>query len=329
MDLKTLLDNGKAMELAKSHLSVMEGNTEETAQENAYRIKSVNQNKTRKKNNYSVKICFYCGGSFPHKGQCPAKGRKCFNCNDYGHFAKFCRKPKQKKFSRSVNNLKASSKNSSKVESQSCANSEYSMKVEQSQICNKLPTVEVDVNSVKCCFIVDSGSSVNILDNKAYQEIRRNTSKCCRLCPADTKLFAYGSEKPLQLIGKFAANVKSNDGQQLSADFYVMKHAKGCLMSNDTAEQLGILKIIHSVENEREKRTKEILSEYDSIFHGVGKLKGYQLKLNIDESVDPVHQNTEEYHLKPELKWKRQLKSYMKMISVKMWIIHQLRGYLL
>ncbi|XP_039269972.2 uncharacterized protein LOC120344726 [Styela clava] len=141
------------------------------------------------------------------------------------------------------------------------------MKVEQSQISNKLPTVEMDVNSVKCCFIVDSGSRYNLdLHNKAYREIRKNTLKCGKLCPADTKVFAYGSKKPLKLIGKFAANVKSNDGQQLSAYFYVTKHANSCFMSNDTAKQLEILKIIHSIENEREWRTKEILSEI--LFHG-------------------------------------------------------------
>ena len=33
-----------------------------------------------------------------------------------------------------------------------------------------------------------------------------------------------------------------------------------------------------------------MIEEYDDLFHGLGKLKNYQIKLHIDESVPPVAQ---------------------------------------
>jgi hypothetical protein len=37
------------------------------------------------------KTCHYCGGTYPHKGPCPAKGKECRKCGKSNHFAKVCR----------------------------------------------------------------------------------------------------------------------------------------------------------------------------------------------------------------------------------------------
>ena len=39
--------------------------------------------------------CYNCGGSFPHKGVCPAKGKTCNKCKKSNHFAKVCRSGKK------------------------------------------------------------------------------------------------------------------------------------------------------------------------------------------------------------------------------------------
>ena len=51
------------------------------------------------KNTYqdNKKMCFNCGGDYPHKQQCPAKGRECDNCGKLNHYARCCRsEPKEK-----------------------------------------------------------------------------------------------------------------------------------------------------------------------------------------------------------------------------------------
>ena len=35
--------------------------------------------------------CGLCDGSYPHRGICPAQGKKCMNCGKLNHFAKVCR----------------------------------------------------------------------------------------------------------------------------------------------------------------------------------------------------------------------------------------------
>ena len=42
-----------------------------------------------------------CGGSYPHRGMCPAQGKKCMSCGKLNHFAKVCR-------SKSINRSKSS-----------------------------------------------------------------------------------------------------------------------------------------------------------------------------------------------------------------------------
>ena len=50
------------------------------------------------------------------------------------------------------------------------------------------------------------------------------------------------------------------------------------------------MKAVHHVHDSCSTRVEELVKEYDALFHGLGKLKGYQVKLHIDESVQPVAQ---------------------------------------
>lgn len=45
----------------------------------------------RVQNNSSNKTCFGCGRAWPHTGDCPAKGKKCYKCDGMNHFAKYCK----------------------------------------------------------------------------------------------------------------------------------------------------------------------------------------------------------------------------------------------
>ena len=50
------------------------------------------------------------------------------------------------------------------------------------------------------------------------------------------------------------------------------------------------MKAVHRVHEDSPSRVEKLVKEYDELFHGLGKLKGYQVKLHIDESVQPVAQ---------------------------------------
>jgi len=65
---------------------------------------------------------------------------------------------------------------------------------------------------------------------------------------------------------------------------------KSCLLSYDTTKRLKLISIINAIEDPRSNVTNKIVHDFDSIFHGLGKLKDFQLQLNIDDTVEPVHQ---------------------------------------
>ena len=70
-----------------------------------------------------------------------------------------------------------------------------------------------------------------------------------------------------------------------------------CLLGYSTATDLGILHVglaetlgtgaCNSVDG---TSVEQLKAKYPNVFHGIGKLKGYQLKLHIDPSVTPVAQ---------------------------------------
>ena len=53
--------------------------------------------------------------------------------------------------------------------------------------------------------LVDSGSSINVIDEPTFDKIKQKVA----LRRADTHVFAYGSSKTLQIVGKFEATIEN------------------------------------------------------------------------------------------------------------------------
>ena len=141
---------------------------------------------------------------------------------------------------------------------------------------------------------------MNVIDEQTFQKIKGHV----QIQKSRTKLFPYGSDVPLNLLGKFSASV-SNSKYYDVADFYVVKgkRSTGCLLVSDSATVLGILKIISAIAENSPKIVKKsrqantgdptidrLVTRYDKLFHGIGKMKGVKVKLDIDDNVEPVAQ---------------------------------------
>ena len=72
------------------------------------------------------------------------------------------------------------------------------------------------------------------------------------------KLFAYATKAPLDIRGHFEAAVESGNKITL-ARFYVLSSDAGCLLSGDTAIDLGILKLNRVSNVTFQPKTPEIL----------------------------------------------------------------------
>ena len=86
--------------------------------------------------------------------------------------------------------------------------------------------------------IIDSGSPLNILDEKLYINIKPSLP----LAASTTKIFPYGSKQPLPLLGTFKATVTANR-QQTTAKFYITKGSSSTLQGKKTAKYLHLLRV--------------------------------------------------------------------------------------
>ena len=106
----------------------------------------------------------------------------------------------------------------------------------------------------------------------------------CRSWKSSRKLYSYGSEEPPNTAGEFEAELCYKD-RQCTVTFVVVEQKARPILCRQTSEMLAILKIeINSVSEEN------LLREFPRVLNGVGKLKDFQAKLHIDESVEPIAQ---------------------------------------
>ena len=116
--------------------------------------------------------------SWPHTtSPCPAKGQQCYKCGKPNRFAKvFISKPSfptkpealQKPFTskRDTANqrIKAADSNSS-------SDDEYMHTLSLSSTVSKVPTVSVNINNIPIDMIVDTGTSIDVLDESAFENV--------------------------------------------------------------------------------------------------------------------------------------------------------------
>ena len=147
------------------------------------------------------------------------------------------------------------------------------------------PMFNIVIHDTPMTIMADSGASVNVLDEKDYQAL----SKRPELQTTKVKIHPYKSNKSLKVLGKFKTVLKFNT-KCVEDKLYVVQGSGGSLLSWKTSQELGLLKAVHNVNDDSSPTTEKLIKEYDELFHGLGKLKGYQIKLHIDESVPPVAQ---------------------------------------
>ena len=179
-------------------------------------LEAVNKNKPKKENRQSrlrnrrdtqsqnpcygnkqgkSRKCGNCGGYAPHKNPCPARGKICKACGKIGHFAHVCRsKP------RTV----------ASVETGQTSDEEYEYVYTIDHQENKKPPIcQLQINGKTVKMMIDSGASVNLLDETTFQRINSHGSES--LQPAHTKIYFYGSKTPLPLLGTLTATMKSSN----------------------------------------------------------------------------------------------------------------------
>ena len=309
LDLPNILLTARQMELANEQAGKMVGTS---ASEDAYATNAVRNKKNRERKHRQpqrqppsapsgsrdtdrrkTEKCRNCGGTFPHKtGQCPAKGKTCNYCHKQNHFVVVCMKKKRKEQRiKQVrdNSNQDSSNDDSEIESDAqSTDSEHAFGIQINKIRTKQPKVDISVNGRKCRMLVDTGSTINLLNETILNKMKTKPT----LSKPDTDAYAYGQKRKLPIKGKFTGTVETSN-KITTAMFYVINGNYDSLISYETSVELGLVPEINSVTLNSVKdsgNVKNLINEYSGLFEGIGKLKDKEIKLHIDESVPPVAQ---------------------------------------
>ena len=86
------------------------------------------------------------------------------------------------------------------------------------------------------------------------------------------------------------ARFKFSAGDKKIGSHLVVTKSGRCLLGHEISKALGLLRIGLSVSSEFVECNvvSENLAKYPTVFVGVGKLKGYKLKLYVNPDVTPV-----------------------------------------
>ncbi|XP_022797971.1 uncharacterized protein K02A2.6-like [Stylophora pistillata] len=153
-------------------------------------------------------------------------------------------------------------------------------------------TVTIEGTLVQVC--IDSGATVNTIDYATYEAI--SAAKTVPLKPINVE---HGEDNPAPnpLAGFFFGMINTPSGQMDLTKFLVLKARNaGCLLSRETSTRLGMLHVAAFTNSEHSSAHGEnqyLLQKFPAVFSGkIGKLKTYQLELNIDSTVQPGVQNS-------------------------------------
>ena len=277
----------------------------------------------------SSRKCYYCGFDYPHKNNsCPAKGKECSLCHKMNHFAKVCKSrqnqgrnkfPRQTRSPRQNNNINTVENRHSGDESNSSSEEKYvyTVKIGSETTSKARLTAKLKINRTNFPTLVDTGASINIIDEATFKHICKQ--KPIQLRRSKARVYAYASQSPLPMVGVFEEIVESKK-KMTTAKFHVAKGNNGNLLCSETATQLGLITLnvqnVHNVntdkpevhtptkaqdipllqtqakadQNGNDTFIHNLTNEYHDLFSGIGCLKNFELKLHINPQVKPVAQ---------------------------------------
>ena len=228
--------------------------------------------------------CHYCGGKHQSYETCPAKGQTCNFCLKPNHFEKVCRRKKQA--DRQVQQIDEDARNSSEEEyAWAICNSP------KNKAARKSPMTAILINNINAKMMIDTGASVNVMDEATYDKIHRPPLMRHR----GPRIMPYGGGTSLNVLGVCDVTLESKSSIQCHR-FHVIKGAHGSLIGFTAAQELGLVNIVNTISSDWEK-------EHPGLTKGIGKLKDVQVKLHIDESVRPVAITNRKipFHMRPKI----------------------------
>ncbi|XP_062713871.1 uncharacterized protein K02A2.6-like [Aedes albopictus] len=229
-------------------------------------------------------VCYACGksGHISRDTACPAKGQKCRRCQTLGHFEKACRKRSSTSQDNFVaRKIRAVSNESASISTEKdISTDEVEQKVYYTfHTGNEANLMQCEVGGVSIEMIIDSGSDVNLISAGTWETMKAQRVVLQRCTKGGNKILkAYGTDKPLEILGSFEAVVKLGR-RSASAEFFVIKTGQRNILGDTTSKQLGVLRV-----------GVDVNQVHHSSPIPFPKIKGVQVRIKMDPTAVPVFQ---------------------------------------
>lgn len=159
--------------------------------------------------------------------------RQCFNCNGFGHIARYC----------------TLNRRNDRVAYVHQENSNPEPRDEYLFFLGNDETIACNVGGVKIDMVLDTGCQSNIITEPVWTLMKAQGVKVSNSTKTVDKTFkAFGQTTPFNALGSFEATVKV-DGKEGNAKFYVLNVKDRCLLGAETAKELGLLQFNVSQKN--------------------------------------------------------------------------------
>ena len=138
--------------------------------------------------------------------------------------------------------------------------------------------------------IIDSGASCNVIGRNVWEYLKAN-KVACTSTKSSKKLYAYGSNQPLQVPGILTAKVSVGESVLSGVEFVVIEKERHALFGRETAISLGVLKLgAHVNSLDGAKGEASIFEKFPGCCELIGKLKDFQVKVPTDPEIPPIAQ---------------------------------------
>ncbi|CAC5388198.1 unnamed protein product [Mytilus coruscus] len=183
-------------------------------------------------------------GTLRKRSIMPGTSKTCNKCGKSGHFGIVC-KTKQGGQQNQRRDDKYGHKSAKSIVNyvESNDDDEYAFIVKNQS--DKNDEIKINAGGVNMKCVIDSGASVNTISSALWKKLKIQKI-LCKSEKSEKKLYAYGSETPLEVLGKFTCEIYLNvkgQSESVEAEFYVIKGSRVSLLGKGTAIQLGVLKL--------------------------------------------------------------------------------------
>ena len=259
-----------------------------------------------------------------HTQICPAKGKKCNNCDITGHFARKCRKPKkspgqtQKAQQPNVNQIDQSTEKSDDEESvyyitsyqqlyEQVYDSNYDsdsddyVAVISSDSVHQLEplNVEVQLGKVKALAMIDSGSAVSIITETLAEKILQTTKSAKWTDTKDKRNLKTFSNEHIKVLGHLETTLTYNQWKDKAALLTVVEDGPRNIIGRDLFTTLGLAviqqqpdngKCVNNINASTCKIKETIATQFPHLVSRIGLSKTHVAKSKFHQKFTAKHQ---------------------------------------